>query len=113
MSMDHIEAIINQSKKDGSNIAVRYDGKDQVGWNYYDFENLLKPYFVKCDEATIRKNVQFDPYQSLDIIPLKPLSSKRQAQLFKDIRPYVHDPYKDELCFAPNEHDISLSNTEH
>ena len=33
-------------------------------------------------ETTIRNNVHFDPYQSFDIIPLKPLSSKRQAQLF-------------------------------
>ena len=47
MSMNHIKVIVNQSKKDRSNIAVRYDGKNQVGWNYYDFEILLKPYFVK------------------------------------------------------------------
>ncbi|CAG8514419.1 10147_t:CDS:2 [Cetraspora pellucida] len=132
--MDHIETIINQSKKNRSNIAVRYDSKNQLGWNYYDFENFLEPYFVKIDgirayrhfyfyhdqpgkifmtlesngikkEAIIRNNVQFDPYKPLTVIPLKPLTLKRQTQLFKDIRPYIHNPHKDELCFAPREQD--------
>ncbi|CAG8666315.1 2204_t:CDS:2, partial [Cetraspora pellucida] len=86
----------------GSNIAVRYD---KSGWNYYDFEKFLEPYFVKCNgirqfqhfyfyydqpdkiyiplesngpkvEAVIRNSVYFDPYQSLNIIPIKPLSLK-------------------------------------
>lgn len=134
MSMDHVETIVNRSKKDGSNVAVRYDNNDQIGWNYYDFETFLSPYFIKYDgirafrhfyfyhdkpgkvfmsleanglktEAKIRNNINFDPYKPLDIIPLKPLSLKRQAYLFKEVRPYIHDPYKDELCFAPNEHD--------
>ncbi|CAG8737378.1 6970_t:CDS:1, partial [Cetraspora pellucida] len=55
-------------------------------------------------EAMIHNNIYFDPYKPLDIIPLKPLSLKRQTQLFKEIHPYIHDPYKDELCFAPNKH---------
>ncbi|CAG8536913.1 17057_t:CDS:2 [Cetraspora pellucida] len=130
----HVEAAVNESKKDGSNIAVRYD---KSGWNYYDFEKFLEPYFIKCNgirqfrhfyfyhdqpdkiymtlesngpkiEAVIRNSVYFDPYQSLSIIPIKPLSLKRQIQLFKDIRPYVHDPYKDELCFAPNKCEENL-----
>ncbi|CAG8686499.1 15724_t:CDS:2 [Cetraspora pellucida] len=124
--------IINQSKKDGSNIAVKYDKKNKIEWNYYDFETFFKPYFIKCNgirtyrhfyfyhdqpgkvfmtlepnglkkEAIIRNNLSFDPHKPLNTISLKPISLKRQTQLFKDIRPYVHDPYKDELCFAPNE----------
>src|SRR5689334_12654532 len=47
MSIDHVETIVNQSKKDGSNIAVRYNKNSQIGWNYYDFETFLSPYFVK------------------------------------------------------------------
>ncbi|CAG8636720.1 17275_t:CDS:2 [Cetraspora pellucida] len=43
------------------------------------------------EEAIIRNSVYFDPYQYLNIIPLKPLSLKRQTQLFKDIRPYIHN----------------------
>ncbi|CAG8831010.1 16355_t:CDS:2, partial [Cetraspora pellucida] len=110
--MDHIKTIINQSKKNESNIAVRYDNKNQLEWNYYDFENFLESYFVKIDESNgikketiICNNVQFDPYKPLTVIPLKPLTLKCQTQLFKDIRPYIHNPHKDELCFAPREQD--------
>ncbi|CAG8451028.1 13596_t:CDS:2, partial [Cetraspora pellucida] len=56
-------------------------------------------------KTIICKNVSFNPYQPLTVVPLKPLTLKHQTQLFKNIRPYIYDPYKDKLCFAPNEQD--------
>ena len=32
------------------------------------------------------------------VLPPAGLSQERQKYLFKDIRPFVADPYKDELC---------------
>ncbi|CAG8545551.1 13787_t:CDS:1 [Cetraspora pellucida] len=54
-------------------------------------------------ETIIRNNLSFDSYKPLIMISLKPISLKHQTQLFKDIHPYIHDPHKDELCFASNE----------
>ncbi|CAG8461816.1 14781_t:CDS:2 [Cetraspora pellucida] len=59
----------------------------------------------KCEQlraTVIRNNLSFDPYKPLDTVSLKSLTLKRQTQLFKDIHLYIHDLYKDELCFAPN-----------
>ncbi|CAG8753566.1 16823_t:CDS:2, partial [Cetraspora pellucida] len=91
--------VVNESTKEGSNIAIRYDLKNQTGWNYYDFEIFLEPHFVKYDGIRAFRHFYFysnkpgKVFMSLE-------SNGQKKQLYKDIHPYVHDPYKDELCFA-------------
>ncbi|CAG8572967.1 10643_t:CDS:2 [Cetraspora pellucida] len=54
------------------------------------------------EQEYYNKNIEINTF------PLKTLTLKHQTQLFKDIRPYIYDPYKDELCFALNENNEDL-----
>lgn len=125
-TVDDVVSIVNHSTTINFNVAQRYlDGK---GFQYYDFKEYFQKFkklpniqkyhhfYFSCQHPGVvfYKNKLEDNYEKatirtfsydFDILPstisCKPLSLKRQEELYKEIAPYVDLPFRDITCPKP------------
>jgi hypothetical protein len=124
--VDDIVSIVNRSTANSFNVAQRYLNGE--GFQYYNFKKhfqrfkklpLIQKYhhfyfssqnpgviFYKdrlednYEKATVR-TFSYDTNILPPIINCKPLSLKKQEELYKEIAPYVDIPFRDITCPKP------------
>lgn len=127
-TLDDVASIVNRSTTVHLNTSQRYLNGE--GFQYYNFKDhfqLFKKlpyiqkyhhfYFTSQHPGTVfYKDRIEDGYKeaiirtfsyAIDILPftisVKPLSLKRQEELYKEIAPYVDEPFRDVTCPKPSE----------
>ncbi|CAG8826710.1 25299_t:CDS:2, partial [Gigaspora margarita] len=123
---DDIVSIVNRSTRINFNVAQRYFNKE--GFQYYNFKNYFQafkklPHIQKYHHfyftlqhpgIVFFKNDLQDNYECFTICPFsfnadtslltidaKPLSLKRQQELYKEIAPYIDLPFRNITCPEP------------
>jgi hypothetical protein len=129
-TIDDIVSVVNRSTTVNLNTSQCYLNGE--GFKYYDFKDYFRKhkklpniqkqhhfYFTSLHpgevfykdklednykKATIC-NFPFDPDILPSIIGIRPLSLKRQEELYKEIAPYIDTPFCDITCPKPKEHE--------
>jgi hypothetical protein len=125
-TVDDVVSIINRSTTNNFNVAQRYLNGE--GFQYYNFKNHFQNFkkllniqkyhhfyfssqhpgivFYKdklennYEKATIR-TIFYDTNILPPTISFRPLSLKRQEELYKEIAPYVDLPFREITCSKP------------
>ncbi|CAG8664034.1 15847_t:CDS:2 [Dentiscutata erythropus] len=123
---EDLVSIVNRFTRINFNVAQRYLNGE--GFQYYDFKNYFQAfkklphiqkyhhfYFTSQHSGIIffKDNLD-DNYESFTICPFsfnadtplptidaKPLSQKRQEELYKEIAPYIDLPFRSIICSEP------------
>ncbi|CAG8806785.1 23542_t:CDS:2, partial [Dentiscutata erythropus] len=86
-TVDDVSLIVNHSTTNSFNISQRYLNGD--GFQIVFYKDKIE-----------------DEYKNITILPpiinTRPLSLKRQEELYKEIAPYVDIPFYDITCSKPN-----------